>query len=100
MTLWPLIRPLSGNVTLPTPVYILLRILTYHIGIADLRKKGVGLHKKTKEINILRKSTVSFRIMTLWPLMRPISGNVTLPTPVRILLGILTYHIGIVNLRK
>ena len=38
--------------------------------------------------------------MTLWPLIRPLLGNVTLPTPVRILLGKLTYHIGIVNLRK
>ena len=28
----------------------------------------------------------------------PPTGNVTLPTPVRILLGILTDHIGIANL--
>ena len=38
--------------------------------------------------------------MTFWHLIRPIKGNVTLPTPVRILLRTLTYHIGIVNLRK
>ena len=47
--------------TLPTPVRILLGILTYHIDIVNLRIKGVEL-PKTKEINILRKSTVSFRI--------------------------------------
>ena len=34
------------------------------------------------------------------PNTRPLSENVTLPTPVRILLGILTYHNGKVNLRK
>ena len=55
-------RPISGNVTLPTPDRILLGILTYHIDIVNLRKLGVELPQKTKEINILRKSTVSFRI--------------------------------------
>ena len=34
----PLMRPISGNGTLPTPVHILLRILSYHIGIVNLRK--------------------------------------------------------------
>ena len=60
MTLWPLIRPLSGNVTLSTPVRILLGKLTYHIGIVNLRKYGVELAQKAKEINVLRKSTVFF----------------------------------------
>ena len=60
MTLWPLIHPLSGNVTLPTPVHTLLEMLTYHIDIVNLRKYGVELPQKTKEINILRKSTVFF----------------------------------------
>ena len=58
------------------------------------------LPKKKKEINILRKSTVSFRIYDIVAPNAPISGNVTLPTPVRILIRKLTYHIGIVNLRK
>ena len=53
-------RPISGNVTLPTPVRIILEILTYHIDIVNLRKQGVELPQKTKEINILRKSTVFF----------------------------------------
>ena len=51
-------RPILGNVTLPTTVRILLGILTYHIDIVNLRKLGVELPQKTKEINILRKSTV------------------------------------------
>ena len=50
MTLWPLIRPLSENVTLPTPVHILLGILTYHIGIVNLRELGVELPQRTKEL--------------------------------------------------
>ena len=36
--IWPLMRPISGNVTLPTPVFILLRTLTYHMSSANLRK--------------------------------------------------------------
>ena len=58
MTLWPLMRPISGNVTLPTPVHILLRILFYHIGIVNLRKLEVELPKKSKGINILRNSLI------------------------------------------
>ena len=51
-------RPILGNVTLPTPVHILLRTLAYHIGIVNFRKEGVEVPHKTKEINILRKSPV------------------------------------------
>ena len=58
MTFWPLVHPILGNVTLPTPFHILLRTLAYHIGIVNFRKKGVELPHKIKEINILRKSSV------------------------------------------
>ena len=30
--------PILGNVTLPTPFYILLSVPTYHKGIVNLRK--------------------------------------------------------------
>ena len=50
MTLWPLMRPISGNVTLPTPVRILLGKLTYHIGIVNLRNKGLNWPKKQKKL--------------------------------------------------
>ena len=72
MTVWPLIRPLSGNVTLPAPVRILLGILTYHIGIVNLRKLGVEFAQKTKEINILRKSTVFMKSDIMAPTTPPI----------------------------
>ena len=39
-------RPILGNVTLPTPFHILLRTLTYHKGIVNLRKEGVELPKR------------------------------------------------------
>ena len=52
MTLWPLMVPISGNVTPPTPVKILLRIPTYHMRIVILRKYGVELPFKMKGINI------------------------------------------------
>ena len=55
-------RPILGNVTLPTPVHILLRTLTYHIGIFNLRKKRDLVALKIKEINILRKSPVFYGI--------------------------------------
>ena len=71
MTFWPLMRPILGNVTLPTHVYILLRILTYHIGTVNLGKYGVELLQKTREINIVRKSTVSFRIYDIVALNAP-----------------------------
>ena len=62
MTLWPLMRPISGNVTLLTPVLILLGKLTYHIDIV-----GVELAQKTKEFNILRKSTVFMKYEIMAP---------------------------------
>ena len=58
MTFWPLMSPISGNMTLPTPVYILLMVLTCHMSLVNLRKKGVELPQKIKEINILGKSLV------------------------------------------
>ena len=62
MTLLPLMRPISGNVTLPAPVHILLRIPTYHMSLVNLRKLGAGLPQKRQVINILRKSPVFYEI--------------------------------------
>ena len=54
-----------------------------------------------KDLNILRKSHILFyEFMTFRPLMGPISGNVTLPTPVKILLRIPTYQMRTVIVRK
>ena len=58
------------------------------------------MHKKKKEINILRKSTVSFRIYDFVAPNAPPIRECDATYLVRILLGKLTYHIGIVNLRK
>ena len=92
--------PISGNVTLRSPTHILLRIPTYHMHIVILRNQEVELVKKIKEINILSKSHVFLRNVTFWPLMGPISGNVTLCTPFNSSLRIHTCHIRIVILRK
>ena len=50
MTLWPLIRPISVNVTLPSPARILLGILTYHVGIVNSRNKGLSCPKRQKKL--------------------------------------------------
>ena len=91
-------RPISGNVTLPTPVRILLGKLTYHIGIVNLKKNGVELPQMTKEINIVRKSTVSFRINDIVAPNAPFIRECD-ATYCSHLLGILTYHIGIEKIR-
>ena len=38
MKVWSLLRPISGNVTLPISVYILLRVPTYQLTLVNLRK--------------------------------------------------------------
>ena len=42
MTLWPLMRPILGNVTLPTHVYILLRILSDFINLTQVHNFTVS----------------------------------------------------------